>query len=535
MSHRAVVAGIVVEAAVRRVRTFRRPVAALLAAMILAAGPATVLSSGRPSGALPLPPNAQPGGPSIPLAKTPAATRAAFAGVGLLDAISTCTAVLIRPGEGEPPPDAPAFALTNAHCANLLDTSTVFQDMPLEDGGATIRFGTTKRGEPIATASVAAIRWATMKGTDLAILELAEPLRKLESMGVVAYPMGTPPGPGASVTVVGGPTSVEGGDRILRLATCTAAPAVDLIEHHWAWFGFPGNDCRDILPGSSGSPVFDTATGALVGLINTTTQGSDGFSDCSLGRPCEVTADGVRSVTDKSYGPALDGLAGCFSDDWDFTGPGGACSLDPGVGVIATSWTLASNPGATTVSGSWTSPATWQADLQGTPGVDAIRTAIGRAGQIDCHDPAVYGEAQALVPGALFDPPLPEESGHWLMCALGGPAGGADADWQSVRNPTILPTVIDRTPPLIDVELLVHDVGEAWLVDLVFRAPELQMFDWKWGPADSTDCDDPDGYAAYQVFPVDLPFEDAPTRMCVIGYDHATNRSPTLDQVLTPP
>lgn len=490
-------------------------------------------AQGEPAPTLPVPSGAALGGPSQDLSTMDAPTRAAYAGVGLLDYGSACSTVLIRPDVGPPPASAPAYALTNGHCVNLFDTSTVVQDVPVGQDEAKVRFGSDEAGRPVVEAAVTAVRWATMKGTDLAIVQLADPLTDLLERGLQAYPLAAHPDAGTPVVVVGGPTPIDGSERVLRLASCTAGEPADLLERHWAWFGFPSNDCADILPGSSGSPVLDPATGTLVGLINTTTQGSNEVSDCALGRPCEVGAAGAISREDTSYGPTVDVLTGCFDKAWTFTGPGGTCALDPGKGVLAASWVTSANPGATTLSGGFVSPDTWDAELTGTKGIHWMRTAVGPAGQVDCHDPTIYGAPRRIPANGRYDAALPVESGHWLLCVIGGQNRKPGPRWQSTMFPTVLHTDIDRTPPIPAVVLSVREEADGWLVEPIFRAPELSQFDWKWGPEDATDCTDATGYAPYRRFPELLPFEDAPTRVCVVGYDDANNAAPTLDQVFS--
>ncbi|MEZ4595919.1 MAG: serine protease [Chloroflexota bacterium] len=193
------------------------------------------------------------------------------------------------PGDGETPAQAPAYALTNGHCVDLFDATSVVRDGQPTPGAGGVAFGVAADGSPVAEASVASIRWATMKGTDLAVIELDTTLADLEAKGVVAYPIADAVAPGTPVVVVGGPASTDGSDRTLRLGACTSGPPKDLFEWRWTWFGFPSSDCADIRAGSSGSPVFDPTTGSVVALVNTTTQGSGDVTDCSMGRPCEVT------------------------------------------------------------------------------------------------------------------------------------------------------------------------------------------------------------------------------------------------------
>lgn len=85
------------------------------------------------------------------------------------------------------------------------------------------------------------------------------------------------------------------------------------------------------------------------------------------------------------------------------------------------------------------------------------------------------------------------------------------------------------------IALSVRDEPDAWSVEPLYRPPELSLFEWKWGPPETTDCADPVDYTVYLRFPTALPHADAPTRLCVIGYDDASNASEPLDRVFSLP
>jgi hypothetical protein len=375
------------------------------------------------------------------------------------------------------------------------------------------------------------VRWATMKNTDLALIELATDLPTLVAAGHRPYPI-APPGPqvGEQVVVVGGPAP-HGGERVLRLAACMLGSPTDLLESQWTMFGFPANECRDVRPGSSGSPVLDPRSGELVGLINTGTGGSDGLPDCALNRPCEIGPDGAHSREDTNYGPPLPNLEACFDAAWRFVGPGGACPLDTGEQLEVPRWTGIANPEAEPPLGG-PKITTWNAPLRPTdPSLAWYRVATGPAGSVDCHDQASYGEPIELAAEPRFDAPLPTTEGHHLACLIAGPTNEPGPDWQSVDHPTVISTWIDRTPPIGEIQLAVIEEPGRWVVEPVPDPPELTSFTWKWGPAESVTCTGPENYKPYRRIVAELQRADAPARMCVIGYDAAGNPSTPLDRV----
>ncbi|MFN8621104.1 MAG: serine protease [Chloroflexota bacterium] len=520
--------------------------AAVVAALLLVVGSgvgasaASPVASGAPaaSGApvvalapLPVPPAATLDGPPVRLSALDRHTADAYAAAALVQVGGGCSGVLIAPRPGPIPADAPATVLTNGHCIDFLAPTAVVRDT---EPSGTVTFGWEGSGTVDAVASVAAIPWASMKGTDLAILTLGRPVADLVARGIRPLPLAaTAPAAGTQVVIVGAPSHPDQPERVLELATCTLGPTHALVEGEWSFTGFPSNHCGDIRPGSSGSPVIDPATGEVVGLVNTGTAGSEGLSDCVIDRPCEVGPEGGQSIPDTVYGPLLAGLGGCFDDAWAFTGPGAGCPLDPGIGVSVEGATVATNPDATPISGRL--PATtWNATLvPSDPRVDHVRAKTGPLGSVDCHDPAGYGPVQAIADQPFVDLPLPDAEGRVQLCLLAGPGTVPDGRWQEPRFATVVTAWIDKTPPLPPIRLDATSDAVGWTVTPVPMDPELVAFRWKWGPQSTTDCADPAGYAVWRHAPRRLPRAAEPTRLCVIGYDEASNPSAPLDRVLS--
>src|SRR5688572_7242580 len=93
----------------------------------------------------------------------------AFSGIGRLDGLgSSCTAFLLAVGE----PSGPSYALTNGHCVGLFDNTSVMRDAPAD--GATVRFRLfADRPDDEAVVPVETVLYGTMRGTDVAVLQLA--------------------------------------------------------------------------------------------------------------------------------------------------------------------------------------------------------------------------------------------------------------------------------------------------------------------------------------------------------------------------
>jgi hypothetical protein len=450
-----------------------------------------------------------------------------YASVGQLQgAPSTCTAVLLDTGESS---TAPAYALTNGHCVGIVGANEVWVNRPAE--GMAIAFDWFIDRPEHRTVPVTTIAWATMRDTDLAVLELAATPDELRGVGVRGWrPQAVPAGGGATLDVVmlGIPVGVPivdipEAERYLRLGTCSLdADPVILNERQWLWPAALRNDCPEVLPGNSGSALLDRATGGLVGVINTTTYKGEQGAECWLGRPCEVNEDGQVSLPDTSYAQPVAALTACFGEDARFA-LGGACTLDPGTGVTTLDGApLAVNPSAPDPITGEPARSSWDTTVT-TDGATTYRYRIGPLFGTACADEAGYGDA---VPVAQpISDPLPVDEQRLLLCVV--------ADGQAPANAAIAVAYIDTTPPVADITFNVSGGRRnGWRIEPVFNPPELSLYLVKWGVPRGTDCADPDGYVPYRRQPVKIPGEDAPVRFCAIGYDDAGNPSEPAARVL---
>jgi hypothetical protein len=454
-----------------------------------------------------------------------------YRSVGRLDGASlTCTLVLV---DGAPGVTAgPAYALTNGHCLGINGNDTFTDQVP---EGATAIFDYFADATERLEVPVVRAAYASMKGVDLAILELDAPEADLAAAGYRAWSIGPSAeldGATREVAFVGAPigaplVDIPEPERYLRLGTCSLDTETVLVnERLWLWAALR-NDCPEVLPGNSGSPLFDLETARLVGLVNTTTFKGEAGAPCWLGRPCEVTEDGEAVLPDTSYAIPLDRLADCFGADGVFA-LGGGCGLDPGDGVTLTGAPIAVNPTAPDpISGDRRT--TWATTVEGA-GFTHYRAKVEPLETADCADEQGYG---APVPVTTpFDGPLPASEQRLLLCVVGGSSATPDASWQAFADASFAVVYVDTTPPTAAIEFsTAGNADEGWSVEPIFVPPELSLFLHKAGPRRSTDCDDPDGYAPYRRSPLRLP-PGGPYRYCAIGFDDANNPSAPAGIVL---
>lgn len=132
----------------------------------------------------------------------------------------------------------------------------------------------------LAKGKLTDVVYATMDNTDIAILRTDKTYAQLVASGVKFRPFST--------THPEAGTLIEIPSTYWRTAYSCAIDgfAPVLQEGPWLWrdairYTEPG--C-DVQGGSSGSPIVDANTGAIIGINNTAVEGG---TECSVGNPCE--------------------------------------------------------------------------------------------------------------------------------------------------------------------------------------------------------------------------------------------------------
>ena len=473
-----------------------------------------------------------------------------------------------------------AYAVTSARCVGQTDPTTVMAGQDLED--ATVAFNAvappaSARQPDLVQVPIEAVEWASVRGTDLAVLRLGATYDELAGRGVRPIDAVAAPEEGAEILIAGIPVEgIEPNQQYLRGSRCQVGETSDVLEEGLLGHDAQASDCAGILGGSQGSPVFNPA-GAAVAMVTTTSIGATEKIECALGLPCQVSEDGGISVKENTnYMLPVAALAGCFPKG-GFT-LGGACELeDPASVVPARAVASVAKPGSTV-----------EIRLEGElpPGfasTDDLQVKQGTLGTVDCTAPEGWlGAAQAAalaaadagvgevgdggvspstgtsasaspsaaeeitpstsadpgdapsasadgganpgpglgevvpVPAGVWSYPviLPTDEGFTLVC-VGSPA-----------QPTEVVIRVDGTPPdPATIELTTTPMEGGVQVEPVFDPPELAAFRWVSGPADSIDCSTAEGYVEYRRVPATIQAADLPSTVCVIGIDEAGNES----------
>lgn len=302
-----------------------------------------------------------------------------WSGVGLLDTPEhTCTATLLDTRDGQWTSVSPAYVITAGHCVSAeLGTSTL--DAPFS---ATVTFNYFDNNDDHKKYPVRTAVWSSMSGTDLAILELEDPLSALLKNHIRPLKLSPePPQASHDVLNIGAP-----GARSLRLTACTQEVTRTLSGISPAFPGGLVNQCKDLQEGSSGSPMLDRISN-------------------------EITA----IVSEDNYGFAPAFLSNCFTDG-KFNNKSETCDLQQ-INLTVRLETLFANTRIRP---------TWNGQRQELPSWNfkfTIDTPYYRYKAVrdaaSCEKPEHYGAAVISDPDARIDDSVGPETGMHVLCIIG--------------------------------------------------------------------------------------------------------------------
>ena len=418
----------------------------------------------------------------------------AFAAVGRLRINSTCTAFLIQPN-----PASPVYALTNGHCVLGITGNEVATNVRVPPTASFTPHYFVDTPTRRQALPVKAIPYATLKGLDLAVIELDATWASLDVRPLRLSEIASQPGD--PVFTVGAPVNgVPAEEAWLRRSNCTVDAIAQLAEGPWKFHDALRLSCGAVYGGASGSPVFNARNGEVTAIINTGTQGqiySSGDIPCYINSPCELPG---RMILDAAYALPLTGVSNCFSaaGRFDLDAPG--CPLDPGrQPALAGAPPTSVRPGTN-----------WNVTVSGVP---EFRYKTGPEGETDCRLDSGYSAPQ---PAGIIREPIPPVDGRYILCVLGPN--------QQPRHATFTHTAIDSNPPALNPQWNVRTDETAFNVQFFFNVPDLSDYRYKFGPDAATDCDNPDGYQIYRRVPIRVPFDkNSLIRFCLLGGDRVGN------------
>jgi len=278
-------------------------------------------------------------------------------------------------------------------------------------------------------------KYVTVKGVDVALIELGRTIAEMQKEGIEPLPLAeVAPAAGASIEMVGLP--FERGDRQaerqVRRARCaegTRRP--DVVEHSSYWYDLHVNDCAALGLGATGSPMIDQS-GRVYGVFSTRLDASEAQQPCYIGAPCEIGASGERGARGTSYVTDATTFSKCFNAQGELDLSVTGCQLDPGIGEY---------PGrlpriVTPTYGEPPLPTTWKVTFDGARATH-FRYKVGPAGSVDCRAPGDYSEPLPIANG-LTGVAVPQQPGLYALCLLTGSGEAGGPEWQAFEHPTVV-------------------------------------------------------------------------------------------------
>ncbi len=224
--------------------------------------------------------------------------------------------------------DARGLILTNGHCTG----GGIFGGGMPQPGEVIYRraqsFGVSllrQDGSRIAGLRATSVLYGTMTDTDVALLELNQTYRQIESAtGVQPLVMAD------QMTAVGTMIDIPSG-YWKRTYSCQIESVVHVLkEGNWRFTNsvrYSPVGC-EVVGGTSGSPILSPATGEVIAINNT---GNESGQSCTVNNPCEIDSAGnVTVIKGRGYGQQTYTLYSCLNAkaEFDLDAPG--CVLPKG-------------------------------------------------------------------------------------------------------------------------------------------------------------------------------------------------------------
>lgn len=430
-----------------------------------------------------------------------------ISGVGLFEGSMSCTASFVEiPNMNI---DSPAIVITNGHCTSdfYLD-NTIHTNLSIN---ATIVFNKLE-GVPddkLIQVKAKKILYSTMKGTDLAIIQLEVSNKFLIDKGIVPLKISN------NIPMIGTKLIAYGYPRFLnplylrKSEDYLGAPSI-ISEFIWLWKNLHSAKFQNIYSGSSGSPVFASSENAIFGMINTTTIGAVG--ECELGAPCELRKNQNPSVaSNTSYIVDVTNLYKCFYNGvFDVNDPSFPYEKPSSFGIKLKN------------------------DVR-----NFGNNQLGQDIELIIDDP--INTSYKVESFKEFDPlnsnnfsnnnnsvvylKNPNDEGYYVISVM------KNNQFNQVKYLTFKNDFTAPSENAINIESIPTD-AEGYSVRPIFKYPELTQFDWKHGLSSSCNCNDPSGYNTYNRIAVQVSKSELPYKFCIIGYDLANNKTAAKEFII---
>ncbi|RJX76282.1 serine protease [Pseudomonas sp. LS-2] len=441
---------------------------------------------------------------------------------------SRCTAALIDSRDRISGLSGPAYILTSGHCVSKHSLNFT-NDLPVTGHIDFDYFlGNTQNTERYALKKV--IR-ATMRGTDLALIELDSPLQALLEKGIEPLALsGQAPVAGMDLMIVGAPSGHEEAPG-LRLALCAYQAQEDLVEDVYVFRRFLKHRCAGVAAGSSGSPVLDRQTNRIVAVLSTSTTNAREENRCQDNAPCEIkNGQPVWSPETQYSSPAID-LKTCFSQG-HFNPLDTECVLYPTLHMTLgdtyspkTYSRITLDEQGNAVAPRWSWPFSLDTALyryKAARSPSACESPHGYSGVLDATQ-------------ALIDEQLQADPGMHLLCIVGVGSATQPPEWAVMNKPVIVAMEVVPPGPTRMPELMIERLTEGGYAVRPYRSrPSLWVYTFKSGAPETTQCDDPEGYTPEFGDVKTIDVTQLPLTLCSRVYDMSRQASLPRTDLLLP-
>ncbi|MFJ3482635.1 trypsin-like serine peptidase [Pseudomonas sp. NPDC090202] len=440
---------------------------------------------------------------------------------------ASCTAWLLDSRDSNDQASGPAYVATSGHCV-IKDALNVAADVPM-DGHIDFDYflGNLQNTRRYTVKKASG---ASLRGVDIAIIELDAPLQDLLDIGIEPLKISTEtPMTGMDLMIVGNPSGHADAPG-LRLSTCALDSIKDFVEGIYVSRAAQKNLCLGIAPGSSGSPVLDRHSNRVIGIIGTTTRNTREESRCYFNTPCEINDGEAVWSAESNYSSPVTGLQSCFKQG-RFDPSDTHCPLQPVRHMTVDDETVPISFSRITVDehGNDVIP-TWSfAFSLDTP---FYRYKIVRSPSA-CIIPTGYSDAIASTDAHIDDPIGPTPGMH-MLCIIGVESQEQRPAAEMMNKPFIVSVELVEAGPSRLPWLAIERVADGYQVTPQHAEPWFFLYAFKAGAPDETDCDDQKGYAQEDGEPLKFATAQLPVKLCSIVVDLSMQRSAPRTDLLEP-
>ncbi|MFK3797269.1 trypsin-like serine peptidase [Pseudomonas sp. NPDC088444] len=441
---------------------------------------------------------------------------------------SRCTGALIDSRNGESQAAGPAYILTSGHCVTRHSLNFT-HNTPVQGYIDFDYFlGNMQRTQRHELKQIVS---ATVRGADLALIELQTPLQELLDLSIEPLKLShRPPADSVDLMIVGVPSGHENAPG-LRLSLCAYEGAEDLVEEVFVFRGFYKHRCAGIAPGSSGSPLLDRRSNHIIGVTSTSTGRAKAENRCQTNAPCEIKGGQPAWSPDTQYSSPATGLQNCFVHG-RFNPDAEQCTLRSTLEMTL---------------GEDYSPKTYRRitlDRQGNPVFPtwswpfSLNTPMYRykttRSATECESPHYYKDA-ADAANVLIDDPVGPEAGMHFLCIIGVTSQAQRPAQEMMNKPVVIAMELAPAGPTRMPELTIDRLSEGgYRVEPYFSAPSLWVYTFKSGEPDAVDCDEPDGYTPHFEGARTYEASKLPLKLCSKAHDLSKQASLPRTDLLMP-